>query len=827
MDRLLQDVRFGARLLWKDRSFSLTTVATLALCLAANIAIFAVVDGVLLKPLPFPEPDRLVRIFNKYPGVGVLAEGSNGVPDYFDRKRDMTALEETALFREAGVTLSGAGLSEAQRIQAMTVTPSFFRVLHTQPLRGQLFTEAQGELGQEKVVILTHGFWQRTFGGRDDAIGQDLRLSGEPYKIVGVLPPAFVFLDPDIQIFRPAAFTAREKSDDSRHSNNWQQFGRLTAGATLEQAQSQLDAINAANFERFPQWREILTNARFGSDVLDFQSNLIGQRRATLTMLWGGAIFVLLIGCVNVANLVLVRSTSRIRELATRHAMGATFGRLTRQALTESTLLAIAGGVAGIGLGWWALRAAPFFGFDRLPSGVGLELDGRVIGFTMLLVALVGLGVGMIPVIAMRRANMAQVIREEGRSGTQGRGARVVRRMLVTSQVAFALMLLIGAGVLLASFERVLTIDPGFRAESVLTGTISLPASRYPSEESLRAAIGRMLDRIRTVPGVTHAGVTSTLPFSGSYSDSVILAEGYQMQKGESLVSPSQVVASDGYFEAMGATLLAGRLFTEADDATRPKVLVIDDYLARRFWPNGDALGKRMYFPSDINNLFAKPTEDQMMTIVGIIQPMRLRGMVEAAGVSRIGAYYGTFRQGPPRTLGVAVRTAQSPESVTNAIRREIAQIDPELPFYGVRTMDDLLTASLTDRRTPMLLATGFAAVALFLAAIGIYGVLAYQVSQRRREIGIRMALGAASGSIFSLVLREGGLIVGAGAALGLLGAFFLRQTLQAQLYEIGAMEPMVVATVAAMLIAVALIACVLPARRAAKTDPLIALSDQ
>ena len=827
MDRLLQDLRFGARLLWKDRSFSLTTIATLALCLAANVAIFSVVDGVLLKPLPFPEPDRLVRLFNKYPGAGVVAEGSNGVPDYFDRKREMTVLEETGLFREAGVTLSGAGLSEAQRIQAMTVTPSFFRVLRTQPLRGQLFTDQQGELGHEKAVVLTHGFWQRTLGGRDDAIGQDLRLSGEPYKIVAVLPPDFVFLNPEIQLFRPAAFTAREKSDESRHSNNWQQFARLKPGATLQQAQSQLDAINAANFERFPAWREILKNARFGSDVVDFQANLIGERRSTLTMLWGGAIFVLLIGCVNVANLVLVRSTARIRELATRHAMGATFGRLSRQALTESTLLSIAGGVTGIGLGWWALRAAPFFGFDRLPSGAALSLDTRVIGFTLLLVALVGIGVGMIPVMAIRRANMAQVIREEGRSGTQGRGARTMRRLLVTSQIAFALILLIGAGVLLASFERVLDIDPGFNANNVLTGTISLPASRYQSNEALSSAVSRILDGVRALPGVVAAGVTSTLPFSGSYSDSVILAEGYQMQKGESLISPSQVVASDGYFEAMGATLVSGRFFTAEDVATRPRVLIVDENLARRFWPNGDALGKRMYFPADINNLLAKPTEAQMMTIVGIIKPIRLRGVVEAAGTSRTGAYYGTFRQGPSRTLGIAVRAGHSSESVTNAVRRAIATIDPELPFYGVRTMAERLSASLMDRRTPMLLATGFAGVALFLAAIGIYGVLAYQVSQRRREIGIRMALGAASASIFSLVLREGGVIVGAGAALGLAGAFLLRQTLQGQLYETGAMEPTVIAAVAALLIGVALVACVLPARRAARTDPLIALSDQ
>ena len=827
MDRLLQDLRFGARLLWKDRSFSLTTIATLALCLAANTAIFAVVDGVLLKPLPFPESDRLVRIFNKYPGAGVVAEGSNGVPDYFDRRQGMAALGELAVFRESGVTLTGNGTSEAERVPSMVVTPAFFNVLRTQPARGQLFTDAHGELGQEKVVLLTYGAWQRRFGGRDSVLGEDLRLGGEPYKIIGVLPEGFVFLNPEIQLFRPAAFTAREKSDDSRHSNNWQMFGRLKPGATLEQAQSQLDAINAANFERFPQWQEILKNARFGSDVVDFQDNLIGARRPTLTMLWGGAIFVLLIGCVNVANLVLVRSTSRIRELATRHAMGATFGRLARQALTESTLIALAGGLAGIALGWWALQAAPFFGFDRLPSGVGLTLDARVVGFTFLLVSVVGIGVGMIPVIAMRRANMAQVIREEGRSGTQGRGARVMRRVLVTSQVAFALMLLIGAGVLLASFGRVLSIDPGFRAENVLAGTVSLPASRYRSDDDVRNGVARMLDRIRAVPGVTGAGVTTTLPFSGSYSDSVILAEGYQMQKGESLISPTQVVASEGYFEAMGAKLVAGRFFNADDVEKRPRVLIIDSYLARRFWPNGDALGKRMYFPTDINNLFAKPPEDQMITIVGIIEPIRLRGVVETDAIKRTGTYYGAFRQGPGRTLGLAIRTAQDPDSITTAVRREIAQIDPELPFYGVRNMEERLATSLMDRRTPMLLATGFAAVALFLAAIGIYGVLAYQVSQRRREIGIRMALGAASSSIFSLVLREGGLIVGAGAMMGLVGAFLLRQTLQSQLYETVAMEPLVVSVVAALLILVALVACVLPARRAAKTDPLIALSDQ
>jgi predicted permease len=361
----------------------------------------------------------------------------------------------------------------------------------------------------------------------------------------------------------------------------------------------------------------------------------------------------------------------------------------------------------------------------------------------------------------------------------------------------------------------------------LLIGTISLPASRYADDASLRSTADRLLERVRAVPGVTAAGMTTTLPFSGSYSDSVILAEGYQMQPGESLISPGQVSVSPGYFEAMNATLIAGRFFTEQDTERSQKVLIIDEELARRFWPNGDALGKRMYMPENIDNLMAKPTEGQLMTIVGIIEPMRLRGLVEAAGERRVGNYFWPLNQRPARALGMAIRTAQSPELLIGSVRRQINAIDPELPFFGARTMEEQMSRSLVDRRTPMLLATGFAAVALFLAAIGIYGVLAYQVSQRRREIGIRMALGAASGSIFNLVLREGGLIVGIGAALGFTGAFLLRRTLQSQLYETGAMDPAVVAAVAVLLIVVALIACVLPARRAAKTDPLIALTDQ
>src|SRR5688572_30998378 len=425
----------------------------------------------------------------------------------------------------------------------------------------------------------------------------------------------------------------------------------------------------------------------------------------------------------------------------------------------------------------------------------------------------------------MRHMNLSQAVREEGRSGTSGRGARTVRRLLVASQVAFAFMLLIGAGLLLSSFQRVLAVDPGFSPTQLLTARVSPPASRYPGDPELRAFMTRFLERLRSVPGVVHAGMTTGLPFGGDFSDSVIFAEGYQMAPGESLISPYRVSATPGYLEALGVPLLRGRTFKDSDTDTAPGVVIVDERLAQRFWPGGDPVGRRMYRPGDTQDLTKPGPNARWFTVVGVVGATKMAGLVTAD--DRPGTYFFPMAQDVERSVALAIRTAGNPTSVTSAIRQELRAIDPELPLYSVRTMDERMSETLTDRRAPMVLAIVFAAVALFLAAIGIYGVLAYQVSQRSKEIGIRMALGAASGSIFSLVLREGGLIVGLGATMGLVGAFVLRQTLQSQLYETGAMDPMVVAAVAAMLVAVAFIACVLPARRAAKTDPLIALNDQ
>jgi predicted permease len=823
MDRLFQDIRVALRGLWKDRAFAVTVTATLALCLAANVAIFAVVDGVLLKPLPFDRPDQLVAIYNGYPGAGVNVT-QNGVPDYFDRLEALTSLEGLGMYRQAGLTLGG-DRGEPERVTGLIVTPSFFRVLRVEPIRGRLFSDDEAQPGQDEKVMLTYGFWQRRYGGHDDAVGQTLRVNGVAMPIVGVLPRDFRFVDPDIQVIRAIAFKPEERADDRRHSNDWNQVGRLKPGATVAQVQSQLTALNAANDQRFPAMREILKNARFGTTAVPFQSYVVGEIAQTLRLLWGGVLYVLIIGCVNVANLVLVRSTGRLRELATRHALGASMGALVRQMLTESVMVAALGGALGLALAAWALAAAPLLGLDSLSSGNAIGIDGRVIGFTIALVAVVGAVMAALPVGAVRRANLAQVVREEGRSGTASRRARLARRVLVTSQVAFALILLVGAGLMVASLQRVLAVDPGFRGEKVVTGLVSPPASRYPEDVELRTVMDRMLTQVRALPGVEQAGFSSIIPFSGSSSDSAIIAEGYQMAPGESVISPYSVSVTEGYFETMGAKLIAGRWFNEGDIEGRRRVIVIDEKLATRFWPKGDAVGKRMFNPQSPDKLLEPPPDDKMLNIVGVIADMKLTSVVDGSGV-RPGAYYFPYRQSPRRTMGLAVRTSGAPTAMIDPLRRAIAQADPELPLYNIRTMDQRTSEALVDRRTPTLLATGFAAVALILAAIGIYGVLAYQVSQRRREIGIRMALGAGAPRIFSLVLTEGATIVGTGALMGIAGAYLLRRSLETQLYGVQTTDGIVLASVAGMLTLVALVACLIPALRAARTDATVALGE-
>ena len=818
------DIRVGLRLLWKDKAFTITAALTLSLCIGANTALFSVVHNVLLRPLPVPESDRIVLMGNAYPGAGAGAAvgSSSGVPDYYDRLRETTVFEEQALYNGRNQSIDQNGTPT--RVRVTQATPSFFRLLRIAPALGRTFSEQEGEPGNDRKVVLSYALWQSQFGGAAQAIGKDIRLDGRPYTIVGVMPRGFYFLNPDVMLWSALAFTGEEKSDAHRHSNNFQNIGRLKPGATVKQAQQQIDALNAANLDRFPQYKELLINARFHTTVERLQDTVVADVRATLYLMWGGALFVLLIGCVNVANLVLVRSRARLKELATRIALGAGRFRVGRQLVTESVLLTLFSAAIGLLVGYAVLRLLGTLNIQQLPRGEEIRLDLVVVAYTMGVAAAIGFVLGLIPVASALPANLTAVLREEGRSGTAGRGARTLRRALVVAQVGFAFVLLIGAGLLFASFRQVLAVDPGFNADGVLTASISLPRSRYDDDTKLRGFTNEALRRLRALPGVSAAGATNTIPFGGNNNDSVILAEGYQMKPGESLISPSQVHVTPGYFNAMSVKLSRGRFFDERDHGTAPRAVIVDEKLARRFWPNQDPIGHRMYLPDDINNVLAVTDRTVWLHVVGVIGDVKLQTLTEDK--LTVGAYYFPMEQHTVGGMTFAVKTAGDPAALSGSVRGALSQLDRELPVFDIQTMEARMEKSLVTRRSPVLLSLSFGVVALFLSAIGIYGVLAYLVTQRRKEIGIRIALGGSARAIFELVLREGLLLIACGFLLGAAGAVALRRSLESQLFGVSATDPFVLVAVTAILGAVAVAACALPARRATRIDPIVALAE-
>lgn len=817
---LLQDVRYAARLLFKDRSFTITALLTLAICIGANAAIFSIVRSVVLKPLPVPGAERIVMFHNNYPNAGAV-RGSTGVPDYYDRLGQMDVADEYALYRREGATLGAA--DGARRLGTLRATPSFYRLTSMSPVAGRIFTEDEGQEGQDHEALLSYALWQREFGGASDVVGQDIVLSGTKYRVVGIAPKDFTFLWNDIDVYLPAAFTADQKADSSRHSNNWQMIARLKPGRTLAQVQQQVDAINLANEARFPQYTKLLHDAGFHTAVAELQGEIVQDVKPVLMLLWGGVVFVLLIGCLNIANLVLVRASGRTREMATRHAIGADKGRLARQMLTETTLLAMIGGMLGLGLGWWALRLVPTLGLDEMPRGFEIGLDPVSAAVVVGIALVVGILIGLVPVARLSRLNINNALREEGRSGTAGRSTNLVRRALAVGQVTIAFVLLIGAGLLLASFRQVLKIDTGFSPAGVITGAISLPGATY-KPDMRRPFVERLLTSIRQLPGVEAAGVTSSIPLGGDHNDSVILAEGYVMQPGESLISPVQTRVSDGYFEAMKIPLVRGRYFTASDTPDSMLAIIVDEKLANHFWPGQDPLGRRMYNPDGPDTIFKTGPDTQWMTVVGVVKEVQSEGI--ATERPSVGAYYFDYAQQPTGGFGLVVRTARPTGEVVPELRRALTAIDPALPLYNVHSMAEYVDDALMARRIPMLLAIVFGAVALFLSAIGIYGVLAYGVAQRRREIGIRLALGSTAGQVFGLVLKDGVVIVALGLVLGFAGLLGLRQVLVNVLFGVTPMDPVVIIGVALGLAVVALVAMVLPARRAAAVDPASALQN-
>jgi len=818
IESFVRDIRHAIRSNLRDKGFAATVVVTLLACMAANTLTFAVVNSVLLRPLPVPDAESIVLLANRYPraGVGDLNESATG--DYIDRQSGVPGLADQALFRHRSRTLDVNGTAE--RTAGMTVTPSFFQLVRTAPALGHAFTAADGEPGADGKVILSHGLWRDLFAGRADVIGQQLRLDGQPYEITGVMPAQFSFMDPEVRLWTPLALTAAEKLQ--HHSNNYYNAGRLKPGLTIEQVQAQVDALNRANSEREPQLKETLLNAGFHTKAEPLKHTLVKGVEGVLYLLWTAAGLVLFIGALNVANLALARLATRRKEIATRLALGATRTQLARQSVTESVLITAFGGLAGVGAAYLLLPVLAAAGIDKFPRAGEVRIDSFVALISLAMAAAVGVPMGLLPLSNLFPASLSDSLRDDNRTGTSGQGSRRLRQGLVVAEVGFAFVLLVGAGLFLTSFRNLLQVNPGFQSDGVYTAATNVPRVRYSDDAHLRTLMDRLLATMRKLPGVAAVGATTSIPLGSGFSDSVIFAEGYVMKPGESIISPRNQTITPGYFQAMRIPIIPGRDFTERDHEAAEPAIIIDEKLAKRFWPDRDAIGQRMYSPRSASDL--KPDANtRWVRVAGIVRSIRLRDLAEEQSV---GAYYFPYAQDASRGFTLAVRTQPGAGDLTRAIRAEVAAIDPMLALFDVRTMADRTELSLSSRRTSMTLALTFGGLALFLSATGIYGVLAYLVTQRRREIGIRMALGSSGGKVVQLVVREGFVLVGAGLAAGLAGAVAMQRAIANEVYGVEPLDPLVLVLVMGTLAAVSLLACVIPARRALRVDPMTVLHE-
>jgi predicted permease len=821
---LAGDLRSGLRLLAHDRSFSATVILTLAICLGANAAIFSLVYSVLLRPLPIPEADRIVGIGDVYPTVTPNDILANDTPSYFDRLEAVTALEEQAMFTFWFDTLAIDGMAE--EVRGMRATPSLFRLLRVPPALGRAFTDAEGEIGAERKVILSHGLWQRLYGGDPAVIGRDLRLgwTGQQYTIVGVMPPGFSFFESgygghalvpgqDIQFWIPLAFTPEQKSDRARTRYGFFHVGRLRPGATVELVQAQIDAVHATIVKRFPEFR--LAELGMYTVVTPLQEALTRDVRRTLYLLWAAAGFVLLIGAINIANLALARSSVRTRELATRLALGARRFQLTRQLMIEGLIPAGIGGLAAVAVGAGILDALAASGMADLPNAARVEMGSTVVIFVGVVSVLVGILIGLMPSTMAGPVTIRQSLAEGSRSGTDGRAARLFRRGLVVTQVALSVVLLIGAALLLTSLRHLLSVDTGFTAARVTTATIFPPPSRYPDTKAIAALSNRLLDRVRAIPGVEAAGITSNVALSGFASPATVSVAGQSPAPGQAAVVPSVVSITPGYFESMGTPLVRGRYFADSDRNTTLPVAIVDERLAARLWPNEDPIGK------SLNRGDLGP-----YTIVGVVRDVRFEGLAEQA--ESIGAAYFAHTQAPPlpRLRWLAIKTAMASAAIVRDVRTVLHEIDPDLPLSDVQTMTERTSRSLVSRSLAAGLASLFGFVALFLSMLGIYGVLAYVVARRTREIGIRMALGSTVGGIFRLVFREGLTLIAMGLTLGLSGALALGRTFESQLFGVRPNDPVIFAAVAFVAGGIAVSACVVPALRGTRVDAVGVLTE-
>ena len=812
---MLQDFRFGLKLLWKEKAFAVTALLTLALCIGANTAIFTVLRTVVLEPLAFAEPGRLVSVFNIYPGIQVTDNGSNSVPDYFDRRQLTEIFDSVAFMQGNGFDLGSEG--SAVHLEAQSITPSFFRVLRVSPAVGRAFTEDDAVYKKDQFVILSYGLWKDRFAGDVHIVGRDIRLSGVPYRVVGVMPRGFESPGSDAKLWVPLSFAPEQTLDSARHSNSWDMIARLQPGVSVAKAQHRIDVLNKFQVERSGQLRKLLENARFGSIVRGLKDEMVHDIKPTLYLLQAAVVFVLLIGCVNVANLMLVRSNIRMKELAIRHSLGAARGRLARQLLTESVTLAVLGGAFGILLAYGGVRVLTMLGAQELPRGAAIHLDGSALAFSAALAGLTGLIFGSVPVYHLMRRDLNVIFRQTGRTGTSERGAVWTRSALVVCQVTLAFVLLIGAGLLTLSFARLLNVSPGFQPRNVDTALFFLPHSRYPGDAQVRSFVSRAMEGVRGIPGVEHAGVANLLPFGGNNNDSVMSIEGRPLGPNENPPVPQWNVVDPGYFATMGIPLLQGRFLDRGDTADSQRVVIIDQYLAHKYFPKGDAIGARII--RGLPNLHEE--KDYICTIVGVAGIVKTSDLAER---NPIGQIYFAANQYPSRYLFLAVKSRANDAGTAAAVRREFAKADPELPLFDVKTMEQRLATSVRERRAAMTICAAFAVLALVLSAIGIYGVLAYTVSQRTREFGIRIALGARGGTVVGMVLGQGIRLAAIGLTLGVAAAALLTRLMSKMLYDVKPTDPLVFAMVAGVLMLVAMAASLVPSMRVARIKPAAAL---
>jgi predicted permease len=809
---MLHDLRFGLKLLWKEKAFTLTALATLALCIGANTAIFTVLNTVILEPLPFAEPERLVSMYNIYPGVGVTDRGSNSAPDYPDRRQLTDTFESVAMFNSNGYDVGSEGAP--MRMEGEAVTPFYFQVLRAWPMLGRAFNEEEAVIGKHRVAILSYGLWKDMFARDRNVLGRDIRLSGVNHRVVGVMPEQFKPVLRESRAWVPLALPPQQYSDDARHSNNWSMIARLKPGVTVAYAQQRIDDLNRRNLERVPKFRKLLESARFGTKVVGLKDELVRDVRPTLYLLQAAVAFVLLIGCVNVANLMLVRSNIRMKEMAIRFSLGAGRWRLGRQLLTESLTLAVLGGLLGLFTGFAGVRLLVLLGSRDLPRGGDIRINGSVLAFSAAAAVLTGLIFGSVPILQLFRRDLNAVFRQTERTGTSERGAIWTRSALVVCQVSLAFVLLIGSGLLTLSFVRLLSVDPGFRSDHVLTARFSLPRARYADDARVRNFVGNLLDSVRALPRVKGAGVTSYLPFSGNNNASVIMIEGYNLGPGENPPVPGWNNVDAGYVQALGIPLLRGRTLTDADGAEAPRVAVIDQFMARKYWPKGDAIGARV-------RRGVGSGSGPVCTIVGIVGSVKTGDLAEQNPVGQI---YFHYKQFTPRAMHLVVKSDRNDPQLTAAIRNQLRNADSELPLFDVKTMPERVSSSMTSRRAAMIMCLVFAGMALALAAIGIYGVLAYTVTQRTREFGIRVALGAGARDVIRMVIGHGMKLAVIGLIIGVAGAFALTRLMTRMLYSVKPGDPLVFLVVAAVLMAVALTASLIPSLRAVRIRPAVAL---